>query len=403
MKKVLSFLISLCMIASLTAVCTFSSAAADDTLVLSMTEAKAEPGKTVDITVNVDQNPGFWSLGIVFYYSDKLTLRDISYSTLTPEEYYFNSEMNVSPDDLGATVREAVDRVGVDTDGLSVVLVFAENEDSIVENITGTGKLLTLSFEVAADAPAGDYVVGATIRDSGDFVDCVTISEVPVEFAGLGKISVSGSTSGGSVNYGTPSNPDAAGSAGYYEQHPEYAPDNQSTTAVGDSVTPQTDSDGNVVTDADGQVVAAETDPQEYRVVTDDSGSIVYETDADGNKVAKTEKVVDTTDSEESDTDSASDSGTSAKTVAIVVGVILVCAGAAVIIFVFATRGKAKDDTETDEAADETGGDAVSGADNASDGAAASVEDEAGDAEPSDADEVKADENDAEAEKSDEK
>ena len=348
MKKVLSFLVALCMMASLAAVCTFSAAAANENLVFSFTEAKAEPGDTVDITVNIDQNPGFWSLSIIFYYSDKLTLRDISYGTITPEKYYFNNEMNLSPNSLANSAKEAIERVGVDTDSLLVMYVSAINEDSIFDNITGTGKLLTLSFEVAADAAAGDYIIGATIKDSGDFVDVKTDAEVPVEFANTGKISVgdAAAATDPTVNYGTPSNPGAAGSAGYYEKHPEYKVPVETTAPI----TPQTDDKGNVMTDNNGQVVPAETNPQEYYVVTDNNGEIVYETDDEGNKSPKTEKVIDTSKADDNKKDPDSDENNFSKTIAIVIGIVLVCAGAAGIIFVFATRKNSeKSDGKIDE------------------------------------------------------
>lgn len=336
------------MIASVTAVCTFTSAAADDTLVFSFTEASSNPGGTVDITINIDKNPGFWSLGMILYHSDKLTLRDISYGTLTPEKYFFNSAMNVSVDSLGAPSKEALERVGVSTEGLMAMLVSAINEDSITENITGTGKLLTLSFEVAADAPAGDYVVGATIKDAGDFADAITLGTVPVHFSNIGKISVSGGAPADpNMNYGTPTNPDAAGSNGYYEKHPEYAPGNQSPVETGTTVTPQTDAKGNVVTNEAGQPVPAETKPEEYKVVTDNNGEIVYETDAEGNKSPKTEKVVDTSKADDNK-DSDKKDINPAKTAAIVIGVVLVCAGAAGIIFVFATRKSSGNDKNDD-------------------------------------------------------
>lgn len=325
------------MIASVTAVCTFSSSAADDTLIFSFTEAKAGPGDTVDITINIDKNPGFWSLGMILYHSEKLTLRDISYSELVPQNYYFNSSMNVSVDQLGSISKEALERVGVNTEGLYAMLVTATNESSITENITGTGKLMTLSFEVAADAPNGDYVVGASIRDVGDFADAITLGTVPIQFSNVGKISVSGGAATDSeINYGTPSNPNASGSDGYYEQHPEEAPGNQSPAGT-TPVTPQTDSKGNVVTDEAGQIVPAQTEPEKYKVVTDNSGEIVYETDSEGNKTPKTEKVVDTSKTGDNKDSDKKDSNP-AKTAAIVIGVVLVCTGAAGIIFVFATR-----------------------------------------------------------------
>ena len=138
-------------------VCTMCGAAQPAPARLAVSDATAHAGQQFTVTVSLENNPGISTLVVlpIAYDHDALTL--------------------VSVSDLGLFDSY--------TKGLKYVF------DS-PENVVGNGDLMTLTFEVADNATAGDYTITASTNDASDYnyndvlVDSVagTVSVVDHDF-----------------------------------------------------------------------------------------------------------------------------------------------------------------------------------------------------------------------------
>ena len=107
--------------------------------------AEAKAGETVKVPVTAKTNPGYGSGVInVNWDSDALTLTNVEFSA------------ERAPDNGSAEIV---------SDG-SYCLSFGD--DYATENFIGTGTFFTLTFEVAASAGAGDYMI---FLDQADVID----------------------------------------------------------------------------------------------------------------------------------------------------------------------------------------------------------------------------------------
>lgn len=108
------------------------SAAADVRPTVTVGAADAKSGETVDIPVTFSDCAGFASLGIeIGYDSEKFTLEEVT-PTLTGYNYTTAQTLEVNP-----YILKWVNR----------------------ENVVYSGKLVTLTFRVKSDVPAGSYPV----------------------------------------------------------------------------------------------------------------------------------------------------------------------------------------------------------------------------------------------------
>ena len=100
----------------------------------SVSEATAKPGDTVELTVDMSNNPGITSLMVSISYNDK-------YISLAKEPVF----SDMFPESLGSG----------DLTMIPFNLLCMDDFNDITED----GTLATLTFKVAEDAPSGDYSV----------------------------------------------------------------------------------------------------------------------------------------------------------------------------------------------------------------------------------------------------
>ena len=142
-KKVLAFMLTLSMTVSVLCISAF---AANDSLTVVAESVTAEPGATVDVSVDITTNPGVVAFGLSIEYNENvLTLNSVT------DKGVFGTN--------GATVNRQP------ADGSCDCYVLFEKALS-EQNITATGELLTLSFTVAEGAGDGDYGIDITVSDA---------------------------------------------------------------------------------------------------------------------------------------------------------------------------------------------------------------------------------------------
>ncbi len=113
------------------------------TLTFSLDERKATVGKTVEINLNITNNPGIAGMGFeIEYNSDVMTL--VSYESNSA----WLPTSNFDEDNSNNPVKFVWSRAS---------------------NFKADTSILTLKFEIEADAPEGDYVV--TLAKSGDIIN----------------------------------------------------------------------------------------------------------------------------------------------------------------------------------------------------------------------------------------
>lgn len=166
-RKVLARVLTLALALSLFSVNAF--AAADGTLTVEAGSVTAAPGETVDVTVSITGNPGIVGFGLGISYDEAaLTLK-----TVTDAGVFGTG---------GATINQ-----NPNDDSCDCYVLFAKPLNT--GNISTTGKLLTLSFTVAANAADDDYAIVLAVDDATS----TTLSAVSGA-AVNGKITVGGTS-----------------------------------------------------------------------------------------------------------------------------------------------------------------------------------------------------------------
>ncbi|MBQ9438497.1 MAG: Ig-like domain-containing protein, partial [Lachnospiraceae bacterium] len=145
-------------------------AGAQGNAVIEVEEATAAPGEMVELAVNLTQNPGIATFGLAISYdSDALELKSIAKADL------FSA--------------------GTFTSSVKDVYVQWYDQDS-QENVTGTGKMFSMTFQVLEAASAGKHAVSLNfLMDDGDVAD-TDYEAVPVTFT-AGSVTVKGKESEG--------------------------------------------------------------------------------------------------------------------------------------------------------------------------------------------------------------
>lgn len=133
MRRVLSLILAVSMMMSLLV---FTAAAESvNAVVVSVPDVEATAGGTVNVDINVDNNPGFISMLFGVEYDDTVfRLTGVTDSTGWPSGAH---------DDRYENVRSPY--------------YLSWNGDILPQNVTKTGKIVTLTFEVSANAMSGEY------------------------------------------------------------------------------------------------------------------------------------------------------------------------------------------------------------------------------------------------------
>ena len=148
MKKIVSILMIAMMVLSVFTI--FASAADEPTLTVET--VKAEPGETVEVNVFIENNPGIYCYALAFEYdTTRLNLVDKAANT--------------------------TDWGGSQTVGTKLVW------DSSTGDIDFDGLMLTLTFEVLADAADGNAEV-TIVYDEGDLCNFDEEDVLPVILSG---------------------------------------------------------------------------------------------------------------------------------------------------------------------------------------------------------------------------
>lgn len=160
MKKLLSVLLAALMIATMGCVIAFGASGS-----LSVSSVSGKPGDTVDVTVNIGSNPGVTILMFNVSYDPALTLTKVTNGSIFPA-----SDMTA----------------GGDLSANPYNLSWGSYTASV--NNTGTGKLVTLTFKIAANASAGQKKI--TITPDAD--NTVNKDFTPISFnTASGNVTVS--------------------------------------------------------------------------------------------------------------------------------------------------------------------------------------------------------------------
>ncbi len=165
MKKALSFLLTVLVLAS-----SFTVSYATEQGVLTVNNNTAKAGDSVIVSVSITENPGIIAMKLSIHYdSSVMKLKSVSNGTVFSENAaLFGNDLTAIP--------------------YSVLW-----EDSLsLKNITKTGKLLELKFEVLSGAKPGQYPVTVTY-DTGSTFDC-NLNDVGFKISS-GSITVQGNES----------------------------------------------------------------------------------------------------------------------------------------------------------------------------------------------------------------
>ena len=153
MKKVLAMVLAVFMLVSVLCV----GASADTAPAIVVDSVSAAPGQTVAVSVRTQNNPGICGMRVALGYDE---------SVLTPVE--------AVAEDFGA----ADASFGPLTNPLSILWY-----DAINPAVTTNGAVATIKFQVAENAPAGEYPLTLSIVDPEDMFDA---NLQPVAFETIG-------------------------------------------------------------------------------------------------------------------------------------------------------------------------------------------------------------------------
>lgn len=333
MKKIIATILCAALLMGAFAVSAF---AATD-IEFSMEGAEGKPGDTVQIKVYMDKNVGTWACNFHVRFNERyFTLLSVENG-----EVFSKSEFMKSP---------------LTTPGY--YQYYAEGNDPEV-NITNTGLILTLNFEISKACPNGTHDITLYFPDDGEgwFIDATDYPDFDKKFAVTctkdAEIIVTGSDAT------EPLETDKDGSVVDPEET-KPAPGIPVTKPVvnEDGETVKND-DGSVLTeevkDEDGNVIYYETDG-EGEIVTDGAGSAVtfVDTTAPAPSDSSANGGSDNKGGSEGNSNEGEDGGFSPYKVILIAAVALVVIGAVIVIIVVAKPKKTEDtEKKEDEKSDE--------------------------------------------------
>lgn len=164
MKRFFSLILACVFVLTATVFAATSVSAADDKLVMTMTNASGTPDGEITVDLELKNNPGFYCIAFLLYYdSDTFILRECKLGdSFTSVSELWDTYDNQTPDQLSGDVAEgflsSLERYGVNGDDQFMKMVFVESKS--LDNVDTTGTMLSLTFQVQGIAQEGDHTIG---------------------------------------------------------------------------------------------------------------------------------------------------------------------------------------------------------------------------------------------------
>ncbi len=330
MKKILALIMCAILLVGTLAVTVFAAKEEETDLIFSVKGAEGNPGDIIDIEVYLDKNPGTWACKFETHFNERyFTLLSVDNGDVFTDSEFMKGLL---------TKRGKYE-------------YYAEGHDPNVNN-HNTGLILTLTFEINKEAPAGEHDISIFFPDNGEgwFFDMSNFPEETIQYTvsckNVATVKI-GKNDGAPADTDASTKPsDETTAAGDKETETNKAPETMKPAPGLPVYEVVTDDEGDVKRDEEGGVVT--------KHAYDSNGNFLYyETDRDGDVVTdedgKNVEFADTTGKDEETTkapDAGSDGsegdatgGFSAYKVILIAAVGAVIVGAIIVIIVL-TRPK---------------------------------------------------------------
>ena len=318
MKKIISAFLMILLLCSALSVSFTSLAAGTPTLEIGTAQATA--GGNVNVPIYLRNNPGVWSVKIsVAYDNENLQLTDALIG-----EVFTGGELTLSP--------------------LTNETFVLYSEAASFTNNTNSGLLITLCFHVSEDAKSGDYDLTFINKDSSDIIkynaEAANYQDMAVEVAFSytdGKIEIPQASNPGTQQSSKTTAPNAGPSSASQSQ--------QTIIVTDDSGNPQTDSDGQTLT----QISQADSWYQNHG---DSASGEIQETDIQENSPDAAAPNDSDTQAESPDgitTSNNKSDGLSTGTIVLIVVIILILAVGGYIIYATMRKKSARQTAQQNE------------------------------------------------------
>ncbi len=324
MKKFISLILACVFVFGATVFAATSVSAADDKLVMAMTNASGTPDGEITVNLELKNNPGFYCLAFLLYYnSDTFILRECklgdSFSSVSE---LWDTNDNQTPDQMNGDVANgflsSLERYGVDADDQFMKMVFVESKS--LDNVNTTGTMLTLTFQVQGIAKEGDHIIGIMPDLTGGNMINIDGEDLFLEWTDA-KISVGS-------NAPVPADTEAKKE---FSETVEWTEADSETSAA----------DGSVTTDNYGYGSSVSgTIPEGADTYVADDGNIYYD-DEEGNTV-----LYDPAKADETDNDEDASWFSQHLILVIVIAVLLVLVAAAGILYAVLTSKNKRSDLQ---------------------------------------------------------
>lgn len=175
MKKILCGILAAAMAVSCAACSSGKDYSEYDTAVLEVASVSAKAGDTVDVEVLLNNNPGTATIGVELEYdASVLTAISAEASGALKGKGFFSS--NASEDEI---------ELFEDSEGAQLSALWFD-----ANNFDGNGEIMTITFQVAEDAEAGDYTIKfveseddlVSVTETGPEIDDVKYTNVEVTY-----------------------------------------------------------------------------------------------------------------------------------------------------------------------------------------------------------------------------
>lgn len=164
MKRFFSLILACVFVLTATVFAATSVSAADDKLVMAMTNASGTPDGEITVNLELKNNPGFYCLAFLLYYnSDTFILRECKLGdAFTSVSELWDTNDNQTPDQMNGDVADgflsSLERYGINGEDQFMKMVFVESKS--LDNVNATGTMLTLTFQVQGIAKEGEHTIG---------------------------------------------------------------------------------------------------------------------------------------------------------------------------------------------------------------------------------------------------
>ncbi len=344
MKKIFALIMCAVLLMGTFAVTAFAAKEEETDIVFSVKGAEGKPGDVITVDVYVDKNEGTWACMFETHFNERyLTLVSVKNG-----DVFSNGEFQ----------KALLTQRGK-------YIYYAEGNNPDVNNYN-TGLILSLTFEINKDCPAGDHDVSIYFPDNGEgwffdikkfpeeiierTVSCKNVGTVKVE--GGNSVDTSAPDADDTTSAKDPDNKDT-GSGVDKETEKDKAPETMKPAPGLPVYEVVTDDNGDVKRDEEGSVVtkhAYDSNGDFLYYETDRDGDVV--TDEDGKNVEfadTTGKDDESTKAPESGDDTTTDGATggfSAYKVILIAAVGAVIVGAIIVIIVLTRPKKNEKDSD---------------------------------------------------------